>query len=136
MVAASCCADRDPEVYRARRRCASRICSSAGDFFLADVQLSKGRKNVEAVIAARVLAFEDFAITPCTSYLDFHGELARMMAAGLRKGSTVPMAERASAQPKSELGTGWPSGALQRRVGEGGALLARLAGGAEASPAS
>jgi len=107
-----------------------------GDFFLADLQLSKGKKNVETVIATRLLAFDDFVMTPCTSYLDFDPELACMMAAGLAKESTVPMAERfASAEAKSRLATDLTEMALCSVESVRGALLERFAAGAEASPA-
>jgi hypothetical protein len=79
-----------------------------GNLFLADIKLSKYKdeESGEAVIATRLLAFEDFAMTPCTSCLPFDAELARMLAAGLPKESTVPMAERyASPEPKLELAT-------------------------------
>jgi hypothetical protein len=77
-----------------------------GDHFLADIQLSNYRDDESgvAVVATRLLAFDDFVMTPCTSYLDFDPELASMLAAGLPKESTVPMAERyASAEAKLEL---------------------------------
>jgi hypothetical protein len=107
-----------------------------GDFFLADLQLSKGRKNVETVIATRLLAFDDFVMTPCTSYLDFDPELACMMAAGLPKESNVPMAERyASAEAKSELAAALTEMALCSVESVREALLERFAAGAEASPA-
>ena len=72
----------------------------------------------------------------CTSYLDFDPELAHMMAAGLPKESTVPMAERfASAAAKSELATDLTEMALCRVESVREALLERFAGGAEASRA-
>jgi hypothetical protein len=78
-----------------------------GDVLVADIQLSKYREDEdvgETVIATRLLAFDDFAMTPCTSYLPVDPELARMLAAGLPKESTVPMAKRyASAEAKLEL---------------------------------
>jgi hypothetical protein len=79
-----------------------------GEFLLADVQLSRYRKsqtkNKETIIATRLLAFDDFAMTPGTSYLGFDPELAQMMASGTRNESVVPMAERyASAEARVEL---------------------------------
>jgi len=75
-----------------------------GHLFLADVALSKYKANDETVIVTRLLAFDNFVMTPCTSYLDFDPQLARMMAAGLRKESLVPIAERyASPRAKGEL---------------------------------
>jgi hypothetical protein len=107
-----------------------------GDFFLADLRLSKGRKNVETVIATRLLAFDDLVMTPCTAYLDFDPELACMMAAGLPKESTVPMPERyASAEAKSELATDLTEMALCSVASVREALLERFAGCAEASRA-
>jgi hypothetical protein len=107
-----------------------------GDFFLADLQLAKRRKNVETVIATRLLAFDDLVMTPCTSYLDFDPELACMMAAGLPKESSVPMAERyASAEAKSELATDLTAMALCSVESVREALLERFAACAEASQA-
>ncbi len=71
-----------------------------------------------------------------TSYLDFHPELARMIAAGLPKESTVPMAERyASAEAKSKLARDLTEMALCSVGSVREALLERFAGGAEAAPA-
>jgi hypothetical protein len=107
-----------------------------GNFLVAGLQLSKGKNNVETVIATRLLAFDDFVMTPCTSYLDFDPELAWMMAAGLPKESTVPMAERyASAEAKSELATDLTEMALCSVASVREALLERFAGCAEASRA-
>lgn len=107
-----------------------------GDFFLAGLQLSKAKKHVAKVIATRLLAFDDFVMTPCTSYLDFDPELACMMAAGLPKESTVPMAERyASVEAKSELATHLTEMALCSVESVREALLERFATGAEASRA-
>jgi hypothetical protein len=72
--------------------------------FLADVQLSKWDTQGEKFIVSRMLVFDDFCMTPCTSWLDFDPELARMMAAGLAAESAVPMAARySSAEKKTEL---------------------------------
>lgn len=72
--------------------------------FLADVALSKSNWPREMFIVTRLLVFEDFCMTPCTSWLDFDPELAQMLAAGLAGESHVPMAERyASVEQKAEL---------------------------------
>ena len=65
-----------------------------GSLFLADPALSKERSRGEIVILARVLPFDGFAMTPCTPYLDFDPQVARMLAAGLPLESSVPMTER------------------------------------------
>ncbi len=39
----------------------------------------------DVVIATRLLAFDGFVMTPCTSYLDFDPALAHILAAGLPK---------------------------------------------------
>jgi hypothetical protein len=60
-----------------------------GAHFLADIQLSKykeGEHDGDAVIATRLLAFDDLVMTPCTSYLPFDAGLAQMLAVGLPKG--------------------------------------------------
>src|SRR5580658_5111980 len=54
-----------------------------GSHLLVDERLSKGRRRREMVIATRLLAFDDFVMTPCTSFLDFEPELAQILAAGL-----------------------------------------------------
>ena len=72
--------------------------------FLADVPLSRWERRDEKIIATRLLVFEDFSMTPCTSWLDFDPDLARMLSAGLAGESSVPMAERfASPEKKAEL---------------------------------
>jgi hypothetical protein len=77
-----------------------------GSQLLADERLSEVRRRREMVIATHLLAFDDFVMTPCTSFLDFDPEFARMLTAGLPKESTVPMAERyASPLAMSELAT-------------------------------
>lgn len=77
-----------------------------GNLFLADIPLSKRKKKDEKVIVTRRLVFDDFVMTPCTSYLDFDPELARMMAKGLHNESALPMAERyTSVEAKAELAT-------------------------------
>jgi hypothetical protein len=74
------------------------------ELFLADVQLSKLKEREEMVIATHLLEFDDFAMTPCTSYLDFDAELARVLAEGLPTESRVPLAKRfVSASAKADL---------------------------------
>lgn len=75
-----------------------------GALFLADPVLSRERPAGEVVILARLLPFDGFVMTPCTSYLDFDPALARMLAAGLAAESDAPMGERlASAEARSSL---------------------------------
>jgi hypothetical protein len=72
--------------------------------FLTDVQLSKRKTQDERFIVSRLLVFDDFSMTPCTSWRDFDPELARMLAAGLVAELPVPMAERfASAEKTTQL---------------------------------
>jgi hypothetical protein len=72
--------------------------------FLADIQLSGWKRQEEKFIVTRLLVFEDFSMTPCTSWLDFDPELARMLSAGLTGESPVSMAERfASPEKRTEL---------------------------------
>jgi hypothetical protein len=65
-----------------------------GKVFLADIPLSKRNPDEDQIIAAHVLAFDDFVMTPCTSYLDFDREAAELLAEGLPTESKVPMAKR------------------------------------------
>ena len=77
-----------------------------GAFLLVDPVLSRRRSKDEKVIMTRVLEFEAFSMTPCTSWLDFDPVSARMLAEGLRHESPVPLAERlASADARLEFDT-------------------------------
>lgn len=106
-----------------------------GNLILADIPLSKWNRRREVVIATRVLTFDDFVMTPCTSYLDFDPELARMMADGLPNESTVPMAERyASAEAKTELATELTEMALCSIASVRESLVERFAGSTDTAP--
>jgi hypothetical protein len=90
----------------------------------------KRKRNVDTVITTRLLAFDDFVMTPCTRHLDFDPELASMVAAGLPAQSPVPMAVRyASLEAKSELAMDLVEMALCRIQSVVEALLGRFDGG-------
>jgi len=100
-----------------------------GALFLADPDLSKDRTRDEVVIATRLLAFDGFVMTPCTSYLDFDPALAHLLAVGLPTESTVPMAERyASTEARRALATDLTRMALSSIESVQAALAKRFAG--------
>jgi len=97
--------------------------------FLADPALSKERTRGELVILTRLLSFDGFVMTPSTAFLDFEPHLARLLAAGLPKESTVPMADRyASADARRVLGMDLTSMALSSVESVRQALLVRFGG--------
>jgi hypothetical protein len=90
--------------------------------------LSKDRTKWEVVIATRLLAFGGFVMTPSTSDLDCDPKLARILAAGLPKESTVRMEERyASAEMRGELAVDLTHMALCSPASVKDALLERFA---------
>lgn len=75
-----------------------------GSFVLADEVLAKQRKIDPQIIATHVLVVGEISMTPCTSWLAFEPELARLLAEGLARESSVPLSARLeSREARAEL---------------------------------